>query len=52
MGELVAKIKAKLACYNRIHSHLKRDGKLFLHQTRVIARNTCLNLNQNDYICT
>ena len=21
----------------------KRDGKLFLHQTRVIARNTCLN---------
>ena len=22
----------------------KRDGKLFLHQTRVIARNTCLNL--------
>jgi hypothetical protein len=23
----------------------KRDGKLFLHQTRVIAKNTCLNLN-------
>ncbi|MCL2939096.1 MAG: hypothetical protein MGU50_22485, partial [Trichodesmium sp. MAG_R02] len=28
----------------------KRDGKLSRHQTRVIARNTCLNLNQNDYI--
>ncbi|MDE5080487.1 MAG: transposase [Trichodesmium sp. St18_bin1] len=27
-----------------------KDGKLFLHQTRVIARNTYLNLNYNDYI--
>ena len=27
-----------------------KDGKLFLHQTRVIARNTDLNLNYNDYI--
>ncbi len=26
-----------------------KNGKLFLHQTRVIARNTCLNLNLNDY---
>ena len=22
-----------------------KNGKLFMHQTRVIARNTCLNLN-------
>ena len=29
MGELVAKIKAKLACYNRIHSHLKKRWKTF-----------------------
>ena len=29
MGELVAKIKAKLACYNRIHGHLKKRWKTF-----------------------
>ena len=26
-------------------------GKLYYAETRVIARNTCLNLNQNDYTC-
>ena len=38
--------------YNEDFSYIvisNKNGKLFLHQTRVIARNTCLNLNQNDY---
>ena|GEM_PF-7114383 len=39
----------------QLHCHLKdiviskRDGKLFLHQTPVIARNTCLNINYSAF---
>ena len=32
------------------YSHFKKRWKTFYTETRVIARNTCLNLNSNDYI--
>ena len=32
-----------------IYSYSNYIGKLFLHQTRVIARNTCLNLNYSGF---
>ena len=32
-----------------LYSHFKLYWKTFSAETRVIARNTCLNLNLNDY---